>query len=162
MMYAWPVALQLLAFAVLFAEVLIPSFGVLSVIALGLGAWSWYFILAELPAGAKIAFAVADIILVPTAVRFAFRYLGRSPVSHRTDVGVGSGLEDLSRGLAAHVGRAAVAESFLRPSGKLRLDGVVFEARTAGEFVDKGAAVRIIAVDGGGFLVEKTKQEQPS
>jgi membrane-bound serine protease (ClpP class) len=162
MMYAWPVALQLLAFAVFFAEILIPSFGALGAIAVGLGAWSWYFILAELPSGAKLAFAVADLLLVPLAVRFGFRYLGKSPVSHRSDLGAGSGLEDVSRELAAHVGRAGVAESFLRPSGKLRLDGAVYEARTAGEYVEQGAPVRIVAVDGGGFLVEKIKQEQHS
>lgn len=160
MIYAWPLALQALAFAVLFAEVLIPSFGALGVLALGLGAWSWYFILAELPSGAKLAFAVADIILVPVAIRFAFRYLGKSPVSHRSDLGTGSGLEDMGRALTVHVGRVVVAETSLRPAGKVRFDDDVFEAHTAGEFVEKGGQVRLVAVRGSEFLVEKFNPEE--
>jgi membrane-bound ClpP family serine protease len=153
--YAWPLVLQLFAFAVLFAEVLIPSFGLLTLMALALGAWSWYFIVTELPAGGVIGFAVADAILIPLAIRFGFRYLGRSPISHRTDVGTGSGLEDTTMALERHVGREAVADTALRPSGKIRIDGETYEAQTAGEFVDKGAVLRVTAVRGAEFLVEK-------
>jgi membrane-bound ClpP family serine protease len=155
MTYAWPIVLQIFAFAVLFAEVLIPSFGILTVIALGLGLWSWYFIVTELPTAGVTAFAIADAILIPLAVRFGFRYLGRSPVSHRTDVGTGSGLDDTIRALERHVGREAVADTALRPSGKIRIDGETYEAQAAGEFVDKGAALRIVALRGAEFLVEK-------
>jgi membrane-bound serine protease (ClpP class) len=155
MNYVWPVVLQALAFAVLFAEILIPSFGMLSLVALGLGVWSWAFIVAELPRTAVIAFAAADAVLVPLAVRYAFRYLGRSPVSHRTDVGVGSGLEEVSRSLEERVGGEAVAETSLGPAGKIRQGGEIFEAHTAGEFVEKGSAVRIVAVRGSELLVDK-------
>lgn len=155
MTYAWPIVLQIFAFAVLFAEVLIPSFGILTVIALGLGVWSWYFIVTELPTAGVTAFAIADAILIPLAVRFGFRYLGRSPVSHRTDVGTGSGLDDTIRALERYVGREAVADTALRPSGKIRIDGETFEAQAAGEFVDKGAPLRVVALRGAEFLVEK-------
>lgn len=159
MNYAWPAILQVFAFAVLFAEVLIPSFGILSLVALGLGIWSWYFIVTELPGAALVAFAVADAILVPLAVRQVFRYLGRSAVSHRTDVGVGSGLEETTRALEARVGREAVADSLLRPAGKIRIDGDLYEARTAGEFVERGATVRIVSVQGAEYLVEPVRAE---
>lgn len=151
----WPIILQALAFAVLFAEILIPSFGALGVVAAGLGLWSWYLIVTELPTSGLIAFAVADAILVPIAVRYAFRYLGRSPVSHVTHVGTGSGLEDTTRTLSALIGAVAEAETALRPSGKVRVDDVIHEAQSAGEFVEKGAPVRIIAVRGAELLVEK-------
>ena len=155
MSYLWPAALQLLAFAVLFAEILLPSFGVLSLVALGLGVWSWAYIAAELPRGAVIAFAAADAVLVPLAVRQAFRFLGRSPVSHRTDVGVGSGLEEAARALEAHVGREAVAETSLRPAGKIRVDGEVFEAEASNGFVEAGGRVRLVAARGTTFIVER-------
>lgn len=157
MTYGWPIALQALAFAVLFAEVLIPSFGVLSVVALGLGAWSWTVILGTLPPGGALAFALADLVLVPLAAWQVFRYLGRSPVSHRTSVGSGSGLEESSRALEVHLGRLASADSPLRPAGKIRLDGEIYEAQTAGEFVETGGTVRLVAVRGAGFIVEKNQ-----
>jgi membrane-bound ClpP family serine protease len=157
MMYLWPISLQALAFAVLFAEVLIPSFGVLSVVALGLGLWSWTVIVGTLPSGGVLAFALADLILVPLAAWQVFRYLGRSPVSHRTTVGTGSGLEESSRILEGQLGRFVTAETPLRPAGKIRLDGEIFEAQTAGEFVEKGGEVRLLAVRGAGFIVEKNQ-----
>jgi membrane-bound ClpP family serine protease len=155
MNYLWPIALQVFAFAVLFTEVLIPSFGVLSLVALALGVWSWYFIVTELSTPAIVVFAVADMILVPLAIRFGFRYLGRSPVSHVSDVGTGSGLEDTTRLLETLVGTVAEADTSLRPSGKVRVGDAIYEAHTAGEFVEKGAAVRLNAVRGAEFLVEK-------
>ena len=156
-MYVWPISLQALAFAVLFAEVLIPSFGVLSLVAVGLGASSWMVILATLSSGGTLAFALADLVLVPLAAWQVFRFLGRSPVSHRTNVGTGSGLEDSSRALALHLGRFVSAETSLRPAGKIGLDGEIFEAQTAGEFVEKGGIVRLVAVRGAGFIVEKNQ-----
>ncbi len=158
MNYLWPILLQALAFAVLFAEVLIPSFGLLGVIALGLGAWSWYLILTGLPSGAMIAFAAADMLLVPIAIRYAFRYLGRSPVSHLSDVGPGSGLEEASGILRDKVGREAVAETALRPVGRIRLDDEVFEAQSTGEFIEAGAIVRLTSVSGTGFRVERSSR----
>jgi membrane-bound serine protease (ClpP class) len=159
MNYLWPAILQLLAFAVLFAEILVPSFGTLTLVALGLGVWSWAYIVAELPRAGVIAFAAADAVLVPLAVRQAFRFLGRSPVSHRTDVGAGSGLEEATRALQPRVGREAVAETPLRPAGKVRLDDEVLEAEASGEFIEAGARVRLVGVRGTIFLVERSRAE---
>jgi membrane-bound ClpP family serine protease len=155
MIYLWPIVLQVFAFAVLFAEVLIPSFGVLTLVALGLGVWSWYFIVTELSTAAIVVFGIADMILVPLAISKGFRYLGRSPVSHVSDVGTGSGLEETMRTLELMVGTIAQADTALRPAGKVRVGDGLYEAHTAGEFVDQGAAVRIVAVRGAEFLVEK-------
>ncbi len=153
--YLWPVVLQALAFAVVIAEVLIPSFGLLGVIALALGAWSWYLIVTGLPTTAMVAFAAADVVLVPLAIRYAFRYLGRSPVSHLSDVGSGSGLEEAARLLREKVGREAVAETPLRPAGKIRLDGEIHEAQASGEYIEPGARVRLTGVSGTVFRVER-------
>lgn len=150
-----PVILQVLALAVLFAEVLIPSFGVLGLVALGLGAWSWLVILDAFPASGVLAFAVADAVLVPLVVLGMFRYLGRSPVSHRADVGAGSGLDETERKLRALVGQTATAEIALRPAGKVRVGDDILEARSTGEFVEPGATVRITDVRGAELQVEK-------
>lgn len=156
MNYVWPIVLQALAFAVVFAEVLIPSFGLLALLALALGVYSWYYIVTDLPSGAVLAFAIADMILIPVAIRFGFAYLGRSPVSHQSRLETGSGLEERGVELSRLIGSTAVAETYLRPSGKIRLDAELYEAQTSGEYVEKGAEVRITAVRGSGFVVEKT------
>lgn len=158
----WPIILQVLAFAVLFAEVLIPSFGLLALVAAGLGIWSWYFIVTGLSGAALVVFAVADIVLVPLALLYGFRYLGRSPVSHVTHVGTGSGLEETTRMLSSLIGSEAVTETALRPAGKVRVGDGIYEAQAAGEFVEKGVNVRLVAVRGAEFLVEKSNPESSS
>lgn len=154
MNYLWPGVLQLLFFGVAMAEVVVPSFGILAVIAAGLFIWSWILI-AELPRMAAIWFGIADLILIPIGIRFAFRYLGKSPASHTTDLGTGSGLESLDQDLSRHVGSVATVEAPLRPTGKIKVGDEVFEAQTAGEFVDRGASVKVVSVAGSRFQVEK-------
>jgi membrane-bound ClpP family serine protease len=154
MNYLWPAVLQILFFAVGMAEVVVPSFGILAVIAAGLLAWSW-FLIAELPRMAALGFGLADLILIPIGIRFAFKYLGRSPASHSTDLGTGSGLEGLDKDLSRHVGSVVTVDAPLRPTGKIRVGDEVFEAQTAGEFVDRGAPVKVVSVAGSRFQVEK-------
>jgi membrane-bound ClpP family serine protease len=150
----WPMALQAMAFAVAFAEVIVPSFGILTVLCLALGGYSWYLILNTLPREAAIWFGIADAILLPFFVRFAFKYLGRSPISHQSDLGTGSGLEGLDKEMGRNVGMTAIVDAPLRPTGRIRLGDEVFEAQTTGEFVDRGATVRIVSVSGSRYHVE--------
>lgn len=154
MKYLWPAILQALAFGVAMAEVVVPSFGILAVVSAGLLAWSW-FLITELPRAAALWFGLADLILIPIGIKFAFNYLGRSPASHTTDLGSGSGLESLDRELTRHVGSVVGVESALRPTGKIRIGDELYEAQTAGEFVDRGAQVKVVSVSGSRFQVEK-------
>ena len=154
MNYVWPAVLQALAFLVAMAEVIIPSFGLLSLLCAGLFIWSWVLII-DLPRSAAVWFGLADILLVPVLVKFAFSYLGRSPVSHRTHLGTGSGLETLDQSLTRHVGATVTVESALRPTGKIRIGDELFEAQAGGEFVETGSQVKIVSVSGSRFPVER-------
>ena len=156
MKFLWPLLLQAAAFGVAMAEVMIPSFGLLMVLCVGLAAYSWYYILTELPRMAALGFALLDLMLIPLGIKLAFSFLGRSPISHRTDLGTGSGLEAVDQDLHRHVGGTAVVEAPLRPTGRIRIGDDSFEAQTAGEWVDRGATVRVVSVSGSRFQVEKT------
>ena len=151
----WPIALQAMAFAVAFAEVIVPSFGILLIVCIGLGGYSWYIILTRLPGSAAIWFGIADLILIPFFIKYAFRYLGKSGISHQTSLGQGSGLETLDRDLGRHVGATAAVDADLRPTGRIRIGEEIFEAQTGGDYVAKGASVRIVSVSGSRFQVEK-------
>ncbi|HKP96483.1 MAG TPA: NfeD family protein [Fibrobacteria bacterium] len=151
----WPIALQAMAFGVAFAEVIVPSFGILLVLCLGLAGFSWYVILTQLPHSAALWFGLADLITVPLFIRFAFGYLGRSAISHRTDLGRGSGLDAMDKDLQRHVGVTAVVDATLRPTGRIRIGDDTFEAQTGGDWVEKGAQVKVVSVNGSRFHVEK-------
>lgn len=151
----WPIILQALAFAIAMAEVIIPSFGILALVCASLTAYSWHFILTRLGHTAAIGFGIADILLIPIGIKLAFHFLSKSPISHRTDLGTGSGLESVDLELQRHVGFEALVDASLRPTGRIKIGDDVFEAQTSGDFVDRGAKVKVVSVIGSRFQVEK-------
>jgi membrane-bound ClpP family serine protease len=155
MRYLWPALIQLLAFAAGIAEIMVVSFGLLAVVCAGLALYSWYYIFANLPRPAAWVFGLADLLLLPFAIKFAFTQLTRSPISHGSSLGAGSGLESMDKELQTYVGQTAVVEAPLRPTGRIRLGADLFEAQAAGDFVDRGASVKVISVTGSRFQVEK-------
>jgi membrane-bound serine protease (ClpP class) len=46
-----------------------------------------------------------------------------------------------------------VARSILRPAGKAEIDGMLVDVVTDGEFLDAGAPVRVLAVEGSRVVV---------
>jgi membrane-bound ClpP family serine protease len=65
-------------------------------------------------------------------------------------------LEEVDRELGRHVGATALADTPLRPTGRIRIGEETYEAQSAGEWVERGAQVKILAVAGSRFQVEKT------
>jgi membrane-bound serine protease (ClpP class) len=57
----------------------------------------------------------------------------------------------------AMVGRAGEAETALRPAGKVRIAGARYDVVTDGEYVDAGAPVEVIEVDGSRIVVRKVR-----
>lgn len=53
-------------------------------------------------------------------------------------------------------GKKGITETVLRPSGKVVIDGVIYDAYTRGEYIDKGSAVEVVNVIGSSLLVKKT------
>jgi membrane-bound serine protease (ClpP class) len=56
-------------------------------------------------------------------------------------------------GLAVHPGMTGVARSILRPAGKAEIDGMLVDVVTEGEFLEAGASVRVLAVEGSRVVV---------
>lgn len=52
-------------------------------------------------------------------------------------------------------GKKGVTETVLRPSGKVVVEGVMYDAYTRGEYIDKGSSVEVINVTGSSLLVKK-------
>lgn len=52
-------------------------------------------------------------------------------------------------------GKKGVTETVLRPSGKVVVEGVMYDAYTRGEYIDKGSSVEVINVIGSSLLVKK-------
>jgi membrane-bound serine protease (ClpP class) len=52
------------------------------------------------------------------------------------------------------VGRTGVAETVLRPSGKITIDGKIYDAYTRGDYIEKGQRVEVISDEGTSLKVK--------
>jgi len=52
------------------------------------------------------------------------------------------------------IGKRGVAETVLRPSGKITIDGQMYDAYTRGEYIQKGQAVEVISEEGPSLKVK--------
>ncbi len=160
MNYAWPLFLQLLSLAVGVAEALVPSFGILVVVCLGLMGYSWYYIVENLPASARLVFGLADILLVPATVWLAVKLVSRSKLSHGSSVGSGSGLEETEKKWQSLIGARGTVETQLRPIGKVNIGGEIHEATTGGDLLNPGTPVKVVSAYGSQLIVEKDDVEK--
>jgi membrane-bound serine protease (ClpP class) len=69
--------------------------------------------------------------------------------------------QDRSQGYTASVysesliGKIGTVHSRLRPSGKVELDGEIFDAYSRGDFLEKGQAIEVISTEGTSLRVKK-------
>jgi membrane-bound serine protease (ClpP class) len=52
-------------------------------------------------------------------------------------------------------GKQGITQTVLRPSGKILVDGMIYDAYTRGEYIDKGTSVEVINVTGSSVLVKQ-------
>jgi membrane-bound serine protease (ClpP class) len=95
------------------------------------------------------------ILLVAVGMAVLVRFLPRSRLGRvlvlQDTVG---GVLDLG---AALVGRAGVADTALRPTGKVLIDGRRLDVVSSGAFIEPGSAVEVLAVDGARIIVQQRR-----
>lgn len=151
-----PVILQVVGIIVLIAEIILPSFGVLTVLAVGLLGYSLYLVFTGISASAGILFVLADIIILPIILFMGIKLLARSPVTLKTTLSKTNGYSSQSEELTAYMGQTGTAISDLRPSGTARIGGARVDVISRGEYIDKNSPLTVIAVDGNRVVVRKT------
>jgi membrane-bound serine protease (ClpP class) len=149
--------LLVLGFLLVVAEVLFPSFGLLSVGAMACFVISvWLAFKAGMFLG--ITFLVVCLVLVPLFVYLGFKYvLPRSFVGrqiiHSDLVSTDGEASGTDRDLTEFVGAEGVSRSYLRPAGVADINGQRVDVVTEGGMVDKGTRVRVIDVEGNRVVV---------
>ncbi len=155
------VALVEAALVLLALEVLTPSFGVLAAAAVAalVGAvWVAFRFSALLGTG----LLVGVIVGVPAYLVMLVRVLpgsslGRGLFLRKADVPAeGEGTPEV-QDYAALVGREGVAETLLRPSGAVRIDGRRVIASAESGVIRKGARVRVIRAGGMNVVVREVE-----
>jgi membrane-bound serine protease (ClpP class) len=143
------------ALAVVICEVMIPSAGVLGVIALSLGLAGGWFAWRDGGSLAVLGYGLAAVIGAATAALVALVILPHSPVGKKMQL-VAPSLAERAPPAAdpSLVGRNGVALTPLRPAGFADIDGRRVLVLTRGDHLDAGTRVRVIAIEGSGLIVK--------
>ncbi len=153
------VALVVLAMVLVLLEILTPSLGLLSIMALG--ALVAAVLTAFIEVGPVFGWALAAgcIVLTPVYIVLLVKWLpssslGRKVFLGRAREGSGEGTPK-AEGLETLIGAEGVAATDLRPVGKVRIDGQRIDARAESNMIDIDAPVRVIGATGTEVIVRE-------
>lgn len=139
-------------------EVLTPTFGVLAALALGsLVAAVWFAFAGAQWLGITVLVVLA--VGVPFYLAALVKYLPRSPLGRRFFLSrapeAPADAVPEAETFKSLVGRQAVAETPLRPSGTIRIDGrrVIAAAETG--MIERGTKVKVVATAANNVVVRK-------
>lgn len=152
------VALVIAGLVLLMLEILTPSFGLLAAMAVAAlcgAVWVCYTI------DSRLALVVLVVLLVgvPCYLVFMVRWLPTTALGQRlflkriTHV-EGEAVPNADE-LESMVGRTGTAETLLRPSGAIRVDGKRIIALSESGIIAKGQPVRIVRAGGSNVVVRK-------
>ncbi|MHC4561194.1 MAG: NfeD family protein [Planctomycetota bacterium] len=141
------VLLIVAAMAIALLEILTPSFGLLGALALACVGVAIYAAW-EMDPIFGIVLLVATFVLAPVYLVFLIRWLPTTALGHRvflkrTVAGTGEGAPEADA-LDAMIGKTGTAETLLRPSGAVRVDGKRIVALSESGIIRKGQAVTVI------------------
>ena len=150
-----PIVLQLLGVGVILVEFIVPSAGILTILAIGIIGFSLYWVFSHASLSVGIAFVAADLILMPVLVIVGARMLAASRATLRDTLDSKSGAVSQPPEWSQVEGRDGVAVTMLRPAGSAMIDGKKYDVVTRGDFLDKGTPVTVVAVDSNRIVVKK-------
>jgi len=155
------VVLLIAALLLFAAEICTPTFGVLAVAGVAALAWMVYLCFGLDPV-AGLGSLIALLFVIPAWLWVSVKYLiprtfvGRVLQLRPRRAGPGEGTPEAGAQKPL-VGRSAVAETSLRPSGAIRIDGRRVIATAEAGYIEKGEHVRILRATGMNVVVQKVE-----
>ena len=156
-----PLGLLALGLVLVVAEIMFPSFGVLSILATISLVGS--LIVAYMQSTAMgTGFLAAAAICVPGSILLGFKLLPKSPMAkHLMAEGFtfedGAAVDERDKGLLGCEGEVL---SMLRPAGTARLNGRRVDVVSRGEAIEAGKPVRVIELRGNRVVVALVEEQE--
>jgi len=151
----FPIILQVAGIFVLLAEIILPSGGVLTILALGCFGYSLYSVFTNVSVSVGMMFVAADVIILPIVLIVGLKLLAYSPVALRKSLKKTDGVTSQSEKLGGYMGKTGTTVTNLRPAGTARIDGRRVDVVSRGEFIEKDKPVLVIAVEGNRVVVRE-------
>ena len=149
------IILQLVGVVVIIAEIILPSGGILSIVALGVFGYSLFMVFNEISKTIGFAFVAADLVMIPVLVIVGLKLMARSPVTLRKTLSRKEGVSSQSPELDSYIDMPGTAVTDLRPAGIAVINGKRVDVVTRGEYVQKDSAIIVIEVTGNQIIVRK-------
>lgn len=150
----WPLLLQVIGVAAVIAEFILPSMGLLTVVALGLFGFSLYLVFSQVSPSAGFIFVAVDVCLIPILIIIGVKVLARSPVTLRTSLESKDGTRSQPPEWEKLVGVSGTAVTDLHPSGTALLAGKRFNVVSRGDYIPKESTVIVVSVEGNRIVVK--------
>ena len=147
-------ALQLLGVAAIIAEFIIPSFGVISLIAATFFLLSLYMVFTDLSYQMGYVLVVVDIFLIPAAIFLGVKVLELSPMTLKKQLKSSEGATSQKKGLDHFMGLEGTALTDLRPSGVAIIGDERIDVVTRGEYIEKESPIRVLSVTANSVIVK--------
>ncbi len=157
--YIFPIILQILGFLVIMAEIFIPSLGLLTVIALGIFAYSLYLVYSGISTTAGMVFTGIDVILIPVMIIVSIKILARSPLSLKQELSKKDGVVSQKLELMRYLNMEGLSVTDLRPAGTAMIDQQRLDVVTDGEYVEKNRPIVVTGISGNRIVVEQINKE---
>lgn len=149
----FPIFLQMVGLIVIILEFVIPSAGLLAVIAIA--AFGYSISLAfHISDQTGIYFVVSDLFLIPICIMIGSKILAKSPLTLRKTLDKKDGVVSQDMGLVKLIGKRGIVVNDLRPAGRTDIDGQSFDVVSTGEYIEKGKEVVVSEVDGNRIVVK--------
>ena len=152
------VILQIIGVIVIIAEIILPSGGILSVLAAGIFAYSLYVVFHDVSVSAGFVFVTADVIMIPILVIAGLKLLAKSPAALRTTLSSEDGVTSQSSEQNEFLGMEGIAVTDLRPAGTAVINGKRVDVVSRGEYLEKDSRIVVSSVTGNQIIVREKEE----
>jgi len=152
-----PVVLQLAGVLIIIAEIILPSGGLLSLVAVGLFGYSLFIVFHDISTMAGTYFVLTDLIIIPALLALGLKILARSPATLRETLSSENGVVSQSPELESFMGREGKSVTDLRPGGTAIIDDKRLDVVSRGEYIEKDSNLIVVEVTGNQIIVREIK-----
>jgi membrane-bound serine protease (ClpP class) len=147
----WPMMLLIIGLGLVLLEALVPSGGVLTILAIMamIGSIVVGFLNGT---GTGIVMMCTTMVIVPALIAALIRWWPQTPIGRMMVLHLPESEEEVLPDTPEHrrlkdlVGQRGAAKTKMLPSGAVIVDGEVFDAVTDGVAVEPGQPIRVVAV----------------
>ena len=153
--YIWAILCTILMIGAIGLEIITPSFGIFTGIAVGFGVAS--SILAFMDSSVMgFIFTALNMVLFPGGYYVFFKWIGQSRMMNTAEIQAGVPTEVASNApVNPLIGQVGTSLTMLRPGGQAEIGGKRIDVTTQGKYIEANRSVKVIKVSSGDVVVEE-------